>query len=183
LTYEIINAILSFVTIYVRWGSGCFCCFTVSQIPQKQQKHPDPHLVEFDKGEVMSLKGRIFFILSGCLFLAGAVFPWAWVGIGSTVESFKGDNLTSTLLYLTGGAMLVASFVNSGKLTKIISALASVFGLGWGIFSVFYLVGYFTNPPRPVQSSDYVTLGSGLFLILCASILLIGYGEAAKIRP
>jgi hypothetical protein len=87
---------------------------------------PHEYLAEFGKGGDMTHKGRIFFILSGCLFLAGGIFPWASAYFGSTVESYKGAN--ETLLYLTGGVMLIASLILSENSAKIISFLASIIG-------------------------------------------------------
>ena len=46
------------------------------------------YLSEFGKGGDMSHKGRIIFSLTGCLFIASAVLPWASLGTGSTGESF-----------------------------------------------------------------------------------------------
>jgi hypothetical protein len=132
------------------------------------------YLNEFGKVGNMSHKGRIFFILAGCLFLAGGIFPWASAYSGTTVESFKGAN--ETLLYLTGGLILAAGLIISGKFAKIISVVASIIGLGWGAYTAILLLAYFTNPPHFAQNSFYINLGPGLFLTLCASILSVIYG-------
>jgi len=132
------------------------------------------YLTEFGKGGDMSHKGRIFFILSGCLFLAGAFFHWASVVTGSTVERFKGAD--ETLLYLTGGLILAASLIISGNFAKIISVLAMIIGLGLAVYTGILLMTYFMNPPHFAQNSYYINLGPGLFLTLCASILLVSYG-------
>jgi hypothetical protein len=128
----------------------------------------------FGEGGDMSLKGRIIFILVGCSFLAGGIFPWASLFSGDTLTSYKGPN--ETLLYLTGGIILAAGLFISRKFTKITSILASVIGLGWGAYLGLGLVSYFTNPPHFAQSSDYLNFGPGLFLTLGASILLVSFG-------
>jgi len=135
---------------------------------------PYEYVSELGIGGDMSSKGRIFFILSGCLFLAGGVFPWASVYVGSTVENFKGAN--EILLFLTGGAVLVASLTLSQNLAKLISIMGCIIGLGWGVYIGFGLISYFTNPPHFPQNSDYMNLGPGLFFTMAASILLASYG-------
>ena len=132
------------------------------------------HLTDFEKGGDMPHKGRIFFILSGCLFLAGGILPWASAYSGSTIESFKGAG--ETLFYLTGGLILAASLITSGNFAKIIPVLASLTGLGWGVYIGILLITYFMNPPHFAQNSYYINLGPGLFLTLFASILSVGYG-------
>jgi hypothetical protein len=122
----------------------------------------------------MSHKGQIILALAGCFFIAGGVFPWASATIGSTVESFKGAN--ESLLYLTGGLFLAASLIISGNFAKTIPLVASLIGLGWGVYLGFLLVSYFLNPPQFTQSSNSLNFGPGLFLTLCASILSAGYG-------
>ena len=134
------------------------------------------YLTEFGKGGDMSYKGRIFFILSGCLFLAGAVLPFATVGTGSTAESVNNLSLTETLLIVTGGLILAASLINSGNFSKIISVLVSIIGSGWGVYSGLYISVYFLNGPLYAQNSSTVALGPSLILTLCASLLLVGYG-------
>jgi hypothetical protein len=132
------------------------------------------YLTAFGKGGDMSHKGRIFIILSGCLFLAGGIFPWASVVTGSTVESFKGAD--ETLLYLTGGLILAASLIISGNFAKTIPVLAMIIGLGWAVYTGILLMTYFMNPPHFAQNSYYINLGPGLFLTLSASILSVSYG-------
>ena len=122
----------------------------------------------------MVSKSRIFFILAGCLFLASGIFPWASAYTGSTVERFIGAD--KTLLYITGGILLLAGVVISGKFAKKISALAMVIGSGWGVYTGLLLTSYFGNSPHFAQNSYYINLGSGIFLILCACILSIGCG-------
>jgi hypothetical protein len=133
----------------------------------------------------MSHKGRIIFILTGFLFLSGGIFPWASAYTGSTTESFKGAD--ETLLYLTGGLLLAASLIISGKFAKIIPVLASIIGLGWAVYTGILLMTYFMNPPHFAQNSYYINLGPGLFLTLCASILSVSYGlfqlSSNKRRP
>ena len=120
-------------------------------------------------------KGRIIFILAGCSFLAGGIFPWASFYSGSTtVASFKGPN--EILLYLTGGVMFAAGLINSVNFAKIISILANTIGLGWSVYLGFLLISYFMNPPHFAQNSDYINFGPGLFLTLVATILSVGYG-------
>ena len=131
------------------------------------------YLSEFGKGGDMPHKGRIFFILSGCLFLAGGILPWASTYSGSTVESFKGAS--ETLLYLTGGLILAASLIISGNFAKIISVLAMIIGLGWAVYTGILLMTYFMNPPHFAQNSYYINLGPGLFFTLSASILSVSY--------
>src|SRR5450759_1807884 len=125
------------------------------------------YLTAFGKGGDMSQKGRIFIILSGCLFLAGGIFPWASTYSGSTVESFKGAS--ETLLYLTGGLILAASLIISGIFAKIIPVLAMIIGLGWAVYTGILLMTYFMNPPHFAQNPYYINLGPGLFFTLCAS--------------
>ena len=122
----------------------------------------------------MSHKGRIFFILAGCLFLAGGIFPWASTYSGSTVESFKGAS--ETLLYLAGGLILASSLIISGNFAKIIPVMAMIIGLGWAVYTGILLITYFMNPPHFAQNSYYINLGPGLFLTLSASILSVSYG-------
>ena len=89
------------------------------------------------------------------------------------MENFKGAD--EALLYLTGGLMLAASFINSINFAKIISVQASIIGSGWGMYTGFLLITYFMNPPHFAQNSDYMNLGPGLFLTLFASILSVSY--------
>ena len=135
---------------------------------------PHEYLSGFRKGAEMSRNSRIAFILSGCLFIAGGIFPWASAYYGSTVESFKGVN--EILLFLTGGVMLVVSLINPGNFVKVISVLGIMFGLGWGVYMGILLSNYFINPPQFTQNSYYINLGPGLFLTLGACILSIGFG-------
>jgi len=132
------------------------------------------YLNEFGKGEDMSHKGRIIFILTGCLFFASAVLPWASLETGSAVESF--DNPSVMPLILTGGLILAASLINSGNFTKTISVLTSMIGLGWGVYSGASIITYFLNGPWYAQNSYTVNLGPSLILTLCASILAFSFG-------
>ena len=122
----------------------------------------------------MSHKGRIIFILAGCLFLAGAVLPWASLETGSTVERF--DNPSVMPLIVTGGLILAASLINSGNFAKIISILMGLIGSGWGVYSGACIITYFLNGPWYAQNSYTVTLGPSLILTLCASILAFSFG-------
>lgn len=135
---------------------------------------PYEYLTEFGKGGEMFHKGRIFFILSGCLFLAGGIFPWASAYTGSTMESFNSP--AETPLIVTGGLTLATYLIISGNFAKIISVLVSIIGLGWGVYTGILLITYFMNPPHFAQNSYYINLGPGLFLTLCASIISVSYG-------
>jgi uncharacterized membrane protein len=135
---------------------------------------PYEYLTAFGKGGDMSQKGRIFIILSGCLFFASAVLPWASLETGSTVESF--DNPSVMPLIVTGGLILAASLINSGNFTKTISILTSMIGLGWGVYSGASIITYFLNGPWYAQNSYTVNLGPSLILTLFASILAFSFG-------
>jgi hypothetical protein len=115
-------------------------------------------------------KGQRISLLGGLVLMIGAIMHWVKMQSSLTSITLSGYESVGLITGIMGFIILIASFINKGKLVKICLSAVIILSLA----SVFILINNMYNYVI-LGSTNYihVSLGSGLFISIIGSILAL----------